>query len=209
MEDILLLRMLKEKGLLTDKDYNEHVEKFVMDNFAKDKVGVRRDSQPDDFMTPDHYNKDLDMYKDFYVNRHSDNQLKDIVKSLDANDKKKLMEMMLGTSMVTGSHFNEDHAKYIVSTMFHSENGRKYMGEKYDMVKAKEVCERYRGIIPQFASHADVYVAINTTYHDYCELYKAWFGESIDSKIIESSIHFWFKDEDWDGSCKIHEYFVD
>ena len=35
-------------------------------------------------------------------------------------------------------------------------NKGKYVGEKFDMTKAKEVCERYRGIIPQTVTHADV-----------------------------------------------------
>lgn len=98
-------------------------------------------------------------------------------------------------------------AKYTVSQMYHTENGRKYVGEKFDMSKAKEVCERYRGIIPQSVTHADVYVAINAQYHDYCELFKAWFGDNIDTKIIESAINFWFKDDDYKGGCKIWKYF--
>ena len=52
-----------------------------------------------------------------------------------------------------------------------------YVGEKFDMTKAKEVCARYRGIIPQTVTHADVYVAINAQYHDYCELFKSWFSD--------------------------------
>lgn len=97
--------------------------------------------------------------------------------------------------------------KYTVSKMFHTEGGRKYVGEKFDMLKAKEICERYRGIIPQSATHGDVYVAINAQYHDYCELFKAWFGDSVDSKIIESAINFWFKDDDFKEGCKVWKYF--
>lgn len=104
-------------------------------------------------------------------------------------------------------HFNDSYAKYTVSKMFHTEGGRKYVGEKFDMLKAKEICERYRGIIPQSATHGDVYVAINAQYHDYCELFKAWFGDSVDSKIIESAINFWFKDDDFKSGCKVWKYF--
>lgn len=78
--------------------------------------------------------------------------------------------------------------------------------EKFDMLKAKEICERYRGITPQSATHGDVYVAINAQYHDYCELFKAWFGDSVDSKIVESAINFWFKDDDFKGN-KVWKYF--
>lgn len=42
-------------------------------------------------------------------------------------------------------HFTESEAKYLVADMYHTENGRKYSGEKFDMYKAKEICERYRG----------------------------------------------------------------
>lgn len=79
--------------------------------------------------------------------------------------------------------------------------------EKFDMTKAKEVCERYRGILAQSITHADVYVAINSHYHDYCELFKAWFGDNIDQKIIESAIIFWFKDDDYEEGSKLWNYF--
>lgn len=95
-----------------------------------------------------------------------------------------------------------------VQQMYHTEGGRKYVGEKFDMMKAKEVCERYRGIIPQSATHADVFVAINAQYHDYCELFKAWFGDNIYNKIIESAINFWFKDDDYKGGSKVWKYFM-
>lgn len=104
-------------------------------------------------------------------------------------------------------HFNESYARYLVSNMHHTENGRKYVGEKFDMTKAKEVCERYRGILAQSITHADVYVAINSHYHDYCELFKAWFGDNIDQKIIESAIIFWFKDDDYEEGSKLWNYF--
>lgn len=112
---------------------------------------------------------------------------------------------IIGTALGAWALFgNESYAKYTVSQMYHTENGRKYVGEKFDMSKAKEVCERYRGIIPQ---SVNVYVAINAQYHDYCELFKAWFGDNIDTKIIESAINFWFKDDDYKGGCKIWKYF--
>ena len=69
-------------------------------------------------------------------------------------------------SMNEGEHFKDSEAKYLVAEMYHVENGRKHVGEKYDMHKAKEIIERYRGILPTSATPADVYVAINTQYHD-------------------------------------------
>lgn len=212
MDDILMLEMLKNKG--GDKAFSEYMKKYFTKNFARGRGRGRgmRDQDFGDFIDSDHYDRDLEMYDDFYINRDSmpgnmEHAMMNKFKHMSHEDKKKFMEMMMGEG--GSEHFNEQYAKFTVSNMYHTENGRKYVGEKYDMAKAKEVCERYRGIIPQSATHADVYVAINATYHDYCELYKAWFGDSIDSKIIESSINFWFNDDDWKGGCKIYEYFED
>lgn len=211
MDDILMLEMLRNKGI-GDKEFSDYMKKFFIENFARGRgkggYGGRgmRDSESKGFYEDDHYDRDLKMYEDFYINRHSDSQLKEMIMNMDGNDKKRLMEMM-SEEPEHSNHFTEQQAKYIVSQMYHNENGRKYVGEKYDMAKAKELCERYRGIIPQNASHSDVYVAVNAQYHDYCELYKAWFGDNIDGKLVESAINFWFKDDDWKGGCKIYEYF--
>ena len=104
-------------------------------------------------------------------------------------------------------HFNESTAYSIVSKLYHMHNGKKCIGEKYDIIKAKEIKERYRGIIPQSVTCADVYVAINSQYHDYCLLFKTWFGDNIDTKIIESAINFWFRDHDYTGDNKVYAYF--
>lgn len=56
------------------------------------------------------------------------------------------------------------------------------------------------------ATVADVYVAINSQYHDYAELFKNWFGDGIEQKIVESAIVFWFKDADCKVENKVVEY---
>lgn len=43
-------------------------------------------------------------------------------------------------------------------------------------------------------------------YHDYVELFKSWFGDNVDQKIIESAIIFWFKDVDCKAENKVVEY---
>lgn len=106
----------------------------------------------------------------------------------------------------SGAHMSEIEAREVVSGMYHIEGGRKYIGEKFDMYKAKEICERYRGILPTSATVADVYVAINSQYHDYAELFKNWFGDGIEQKIVESAIVFWFKDADCKAENKVVEY---
>lgn len=102
---------------------------------------------------------------------------------------------------------SEIEAREVVSGMYHIEGGRKYIGEKFDMYKAKEVCERYRGLIPTSVTVCDVYVAINSQYHDYVELFKSWFSDGIEQKIVESAIIFWFKDVDCKSRNKVVSYF--
>lgn len=103
--------------------------------------------------------------------------------------------------------FDEKTAREKVSKMFHLENGKKYIGEKYNLSIAKEMMEKYRGVVPSTVTCYDMYVAMNEHYHNYCSLFKAWFGESIDMKIIESAIVYWFKDDDWSDGCKIWKHF--
>lgn len=123
---------------------------------------------------------------------------------MGGNDMDKMMRYMRNS--MNGEHFTESEAKYLVADMYHTENGRKYSGEKFDMHKAKEICERYRGILPTSITVADVYVAVNSQYHDYAELFKNWFGDGIEQKIVESAIVFWFKDADCKAENKVVEY---
>lgn len=103
-------------------------------------------------------------------------------------------------------HFDEHEAKEVVEQMYHVKDNKKYIGEKYDMNKAREICERYKEVLPNDVEPCDVYVAINAQYHDYAKLFEEWFGGNIDNKVFESAITFWFKDVDFDGD-KVWEYF--
>lgn len=105
-----------------------------------------------------------------------------------------------------GYHFDEYEAKEVVEQMYHVKDNKKYIGEKYDMNKAHEICERYKEVLPNDVESCDVYVAINAQYHDYAKLFEEWFGGNIDNKVFESAITFWFKDVDFDGD-KVWEYF--
>jgi hypothetical protein len=125
---------------------------------------------------------------------------------MGGNDMDRIIKYMRH-SMNDGEHFTESEAMDLVSDMYHTEGGRKYSGEKFDIHKAKEICERYRGVIPVSATPTDVYVAINSQYHDYVELFKSWFGDNVDQKIIESAIIFWFKDVDCKSRNKVVSYF--
>ena len=103
-------------------------------------------------------------------------------------------------------YFDEYEAKEVVEQMYHVKDNKKYIGEKYDMNKAHEICERYKEVLPNDVEPCDVYVAINAQYHDYAKLFEEWFGGNIDNKVFESAITFWFKDVDFDGD-KVWEYF--
>lgn len=81
------------------------------------------------------------------------------------------------------------------------------MSESEFRNKFRDFMKRYRGVIPVSATPTDVYVAINSQYHDYVELFKSWFGDNVDQKIIESAIIFWFKDVDCKSRNKVVSYF--
>lgn len=61
--------------------------------------------------------------------------------------------------------------------------------------------------IVESVTATDVYVAINSQYHDYAELFRSWFTDGIEQKVIESAIVFWFKDADSKSENKVVEYF--
>lgn len=156
MEDMLLIQLLKKKGIISDKDMHEFHE-LASVNVAEEPI----------YLSKSKYGTD-----------HHDN-----------------------------SHMGEAEAKDIVSKMYHVEGGRKYVGEKFDMHKAKEVCERYRGLIPTSITVCDIYVAINSQYHDYYGLFKSWFMEGIEQRIIESAMIYWFTDDDCKVENKVVKYF--
>lgn len=88
-----------------------------------------------------------------------------------------------------------------------AKDGKKYIGEKYDMQKAHEVCNKFKDKLEEDIEVADVYVAINAQYHDYCKLFEKWFGKgNFDDMIFESAIDFWFDDVDF-GEDKLWKYF--
>lgn len=129
-------------------------------------------------------------------------------RSTNKNDREEkiLTMLMSGGYNDDGYHFNEYEAKEVVEQMYHVKDNKKYIGEKYDMNKAHEICERYKEVLPNDVEPCDVYVAINAQYHDYAKLFEEWFGGNIDNKVFESAIAFWFKDVDFDGD-KVWEYF--
>lgn len=189
----MMYEYLKRKGM---GGMNEHEFMNKFRNFMNKykRNSMRRDID-DDFMPMDNIRRHgrTDEFMDMFGNRESEN-----------NDMDRMLRYMRNS--MNNEHFTESEAKYIVADMYHTENGRKYSGEKFDIHKAKEICERYRGILPTSVTPADVYIAVNSQYHDYAELFKNWFGDNVDQKVIESAIVFWFKDADYKNENKVMEY---
>ena len=93
--------------------------------------------------------------------------------------------------------------------MYHIENNRKYIGEKFNIYKAKELCQKYKNVLPKTITYIDIYLAINMHYHNYICLFKKWFSDMVDieCKIIESAIVYWFMDDDFKYEDKIQKLF--
>lgn len=227
MDEFMLMEYLKSKGMgdMSEKEFVHKFKEFMNKNEKTSYMRYHNDMEDWDYPSEDmremKYRRGMPMkrsqlgYYDMYAEYpeyavHSErkygkpyggfNMMQDDMMDYPMPNARKPKGMM-------DEHFNESHAKYVVSEMYHVENGRKHVGEKFDMNKAKEVQERYRGMIPYNVTVADIYVAINAQYHDYEELFKTWFGSNIDSKIIESAIVFWFKDTDYKKGFKLTEYF--
>lgn len=96
-----------------------------------------------------------------------------------------------------GPHFDEKFAKWQVEHMHHKgSDGKEYKGEHWSMEDTDSVMAQYKSKLPAGTTSADFYVALNANYHDKCRLFKSWFAEKYEEKIIEDAIDFYFMDED-------------
>lgn len=208
MDDIWMLEMMRKRGR-EDKEFSNFMKNRFTEYARGGRRGMMRHSgYPDyehEWSKPyNKYHEDMD-WDDYYTNRHNDSEIYDVISNLSPEDKKRMMRMMAGEDT---EHFGKEQAKYLVSQMYHVENGRKHTGEHYSYDKATEIMQRYIGMIPHGTTPCDIYVAINAQYHDYATLFKSWFGDNIDSKIAESAIIFWFKDDDYKDGSKLLNYFM-
>lgn len=173
------------------------MEDILLLQFLK-KKGIITADDMHEFHELTQYGVNDQMYEKVYL---SDKQTKTV-------DDYKHPEPISYSSKSIDEHLTENQAKGMVSKMYHINSNRKYIGEKFDIYKAKEICERYRSMIPKEANYIDVYLAINSQYHNYICLFKQWFDENdIDCKIIQSAIHYWFNDDDWAYKDKIQKLF--
>lgn len=200
MDELMLMEYLKSQGM-SEQDFKDKFKEFITKhnrgsynrgsyNRGSFEGSRNRGSDEESYNEMNGFGWEQEGMGDFSFNRGMNMRRNKGMSDEFSND-----------------HFIPAEAKYVVSEMYHTENGRRYTGEKYDFEKAKEVCERYRGFLPSSVNPVDVYVAINAQYHDYAKLFKSWFGDRIDHKIIESAIVFWFKDEDNLGTSKLVNYF--
>ena len=216
MDELMMYNYLKSKGMggMSEHEFMDKFKNF-MNKYRRNSMrhGYEGDFYPveDDFYMRRHGSPDefMDMFgprNERFSDRYNRGMRDSMRGGMRDDDMYRMMRYMR-ESMRGGEHFDELEAEHLVSDMYHTENGRKYTGEKFDMHKAKEICERYRGVLPTSVTPADVYVAINSQYHDYAELFKNWFGNDIEQKVVESAIVFWFKDADAKSENKLVEYF--
>lgn len=118
-------------------------------------------------------------------------------------------ELMRETHMMMeGRHFNKDYAMWQVDQMSHKgEDGKIHKGEYWSIENASAVMEKYRNRIPAEYNKWDVYVALNSHYHDYCVWARRKFPSDYEAVIIEMAIAFWFNDDDWGSATKVWDYF--
>lgn len=109
-----------------------------------------------------------------------------------------------------GRHFNKEYAEWEVERMYHKDkNGITHRGEHWSREQTNAVMASYKSTLPSEVTPCDFYVALNTQWHDYCELMRELFAneEEAEKAIIEGAVRFWFQDEDWDGNDKVWAYF--
>lgn len=230
MDELMLMNYLKSKGMedMSEQEFMHKFKEFMRKHGKTSYMRYHNDIEDWDYPTEDmremKYRRAMspmkrsqlgyyDMYAEYpeyaaHTERRYGKPYGGFNMMQDDMDEYPMdMNTMRSKRGMNSEHFNESYAKYTVGNMYHVEGGRKHVGEKFNMAKAKEIHERYRGTIPSDVTVADIYVAINAQYHDYCELFKSWFGSGIEQKIIESAMVFWFKDTDYNKGFKLGEYF--
>ena len=218
MDDYMLMEYLRNQGIghnMSDEEFTWKFQEFLKENSSRNRRGRMRNMN--DWQD---YNEDYNDMKGYggYMNNMGSS----------TGNSYNMRNHMYGYDMpkrpfnVTFNryqgypysnhksgmdHFTEMEARNIVNSMYHNYNGKRVSGEIFTMEKAREVLNQHRSDMHSDATAEDVYVAINAQYHDYCPLFKQWFGSNTDNKIIESAILFWFKDDDYHKGSKLMNYF--
>lgn len=96
-----------------------------------------------------------------------------------------------------GPHFDERFGKWQIEQMHHKgEDGKEYKGMHWPEDDMKAVFDKYKSSLPAGTTYWDVAVAITGNWHDKACLFKKWFPENHEEKVIEDAINFYFKDQD-------------
>lgn len=109
-----------------------------------------------------------------------------------------------------GKHFDKEYAEWQVERMYHKDkNGVTHRGEHWSREQTNSVMAKYKSVLPSEVTPCDFYVALNTQWHDYCELMRELFAteDEVANAIIEGAVRFWFKDDDWESADKVWVYF--
>ena len=56
--------------------------------------------------------------------------------------------------------------------------------------------EKYKPSLPSGTTFWDFAVAITGNWHDKVDLFKKWFPDAFEERVIEDAINFYFKDQD-------------
>lgn len=112
--------------------------------------------------------------------------------------------------MMFGKHFDKGYAEWQVSQMHHiGDDGREYKGEHWSITAASTVMQQYRGRFPADYNEYDVYVALNSHWHDTICTAKRHFSsiEDAEKYVIDEAIAVWLNDSDWGSNDKVWSYF--
>lgn len=187
---------MEEKGYSADE---------MMDKF---RDFMRHESGMSSSRTKRYHDDDFDFGRFRREGYDMESKFRRMMESMSESEKREMWESMRDFhESGRGRHFSPAYARQEVSDMHHTEGGNKHKGEKHPIERAEEVFKRYKSLLPEDTTVADVYVAINNHYHKYAQLFKAWFGDNIDTKIFEAAIVFWFKDDEFPENEKLWKFF--
>lgn len=146
-------------------------------------------------------NKNQDIYSEFFDN------FKEVTKKMNSEEKSKFIDRLKDYDNKSENSFTESLAKILVSKMKHSDDiGNVYLGEKYNLLKAKEIYEKYKDKIHNSVSYIDLYIAMNYNYHKFYCIFNKHLNKNLDDLIFESTIAFWF-DPNCYNSIKFQNFF--
>ena len=127
---------------------------------------------------------------------------------MSEKDKDSMMAKLFG--MLSGGHFDEDHAVDAVSKMYYvDKEGTKRYAPYWTIPEVAAVYESVEGKIPKEYNEWDWFVVMNMVYSDNRMLLERWWPEidmkTITEKVKEMSV-CWLSDPDWPTKSKIWDY---